>query len=224
MCTTRQALRKTLADRQQQNAELEQKVRGLEARYREEVAPLEEQVLRVQRDHLRRAAQMHMRSARHRNAYHEAERAYNRFREHHASSSTSDQRHKAAYRKASKRCHPDRVSPQFRTQAEATFQALESAYDAGHGAAVDAIAQALETWGFPVRERADAVPQRPLEDLQAAVDELGDAIQHTQRGKAYQALQEAGGDDVLLESRKKTLLRHLRTLKTVRESEGSGFR
>lgn len=110
-----QELRRSLAGRLQEKAELEQQVRALQSQYEEEVAPLQEEVLRLQMKRLKEAAQARMRSARLRNAYHDAQDAYEEFQEQRAaapsSAGTSEKDLKATYRRATKLCHPDAVGP-----------------------------------------------------------------------------------------------------------------
>jgi hypothetical protein len=208
-------LRRRLAQRQQEKAELERQLHAAQARYRGEVAPLKEEVLRLQMERLRRAAQRHMRSAKHRNAYHDAQRAYESFQEERSQpDAPAPDALKRRYRQASKRCHPDMVSPAHRAQAAATFQALESAYQAGHAEAVQAIATALDRWGFPKEGRDDCAGKgREIDDLQDAVSSLGTAIEALQNTDVYRAVAEAEDVEALLEARKRELLYRLRRLK-----------
>ncbi len=207
-------LRSRLAQRQQEKAELERQLHAAQARYRDEVAPLEEEVLRLQMEHLRQAAQRHMQSAKHRNAYHDAQRAYETFQEEHSQSKPAPDLLKRHYRQASKRCHPDVVPEAYRAQAAATFQALESAYQAGHAEAVQAIATALDRWGFP-REEPDGrrTQSREVDDLQEAVSCVETAIEALQNTDVYRAVAEAEDVEALLEAQKRELLRRLRALK-----------
>jgi hypothetical protein len=201
-------LRRQLARRQQEKAELERQLRAVEHRYEEEVAPVKEEVLRLRMEHLRRAAQRHMRSARHRNAYHEAQRAYESFRDDRpAPDADAPDDLKRRYRAASKRCHPDVVPEAYRAQAAATFQALESAYQAGHARAVRAIADALERWGFPTAD------ERVDRDLRRAVSALETAIASLRERDAYQSLAHAEDVDAALRARKEGLLRVLAELR-----------
>lgn len=213
MSTAKQTLRKRLAGRQQEKAELEQQVRGYQTRYREEVAPLKEQVLRLQRDRLRAAAQAHMRNARLRNAYHDAQQAYDAFQEaREGRRSYAPETIKALYRRATKHCHPDRVPAPYRAEAKATFQSLEAAYGAGDEPAVAAIANALEQWGFPRRTSAGGDPGRSTEALSAAVASLEAAIQRLRSLDAYQDLQEAGDPEAAIEAQKHALVQQMRRL------------
>ena len=187
---------------------MERQVHAVQRRYQEEVAPLKEKVLRLQMERLRRAAQRNMRSARHRNAYHDAQRAYETFRDERpppADPAAPDDL-KRRYRAASKRCHPDVVPEAYRAQAAATFQALESAYQAGHARAVRAIADALEQWGFPTApatgEHAD---ERGGLELRRAVSALETAIASLRERDAYQALADAEDVDAALRARKEGL-------------------
>jgi hypothetical protein len=199
-----------LAEGQKQKAQLEQRLHAAQARYEAEVAPLREEVLRLQMERRRRAAQMHMRSARHRNAYHDAQQAYDDFR----ARSTPDEMSrdlKKSYRAASKRCHPDRVPAPYREAAAATFQALEAAYRAGHGAAVQAIATALDRWGFPNEDVAET--PRSDEALRRAVNALEASARALRETETYRVLDESESLEAFIESRKRRLALQLRTLK-----------
>lgn len=219
-------LQRRLAHRQREKAELERRLHAVQTRYEDEIAPLKEKVLRLQVEQLRRAAQRHMRSARHRNAYHDAQRAYETFQEERPNHSeeSSPRVLKRRYREASKRCHPDVVPEAYRAQAAATFQALKSAYQDGHTRAVQAIAAALRRWGFPEAHGARSRTARPAEtdDLRRAVRSLETAIETLRETDLYQAL--AGADDVeaLLRARKRELLEELRDL--TRRSSAAGSR
>jgi len=194
---------------------MERQLHAVQHRYRDEVAPLKEKVLRLQMERLRQAAQRHMRSARHRNAYHDAQRAYETFQEEQAApGSVAPDDLKRRYRAASKRCHPDAVPEAYRQQAAATFQALESAYRAGHARAVHAIADALERWGFPAL--ADAAEARDPEALRAAVSDLESAIDALRATDAYQTLAEAEDVDAALRARKEGLRQVLAELRRAR--------
>ncbi len=212
----RTTLRKRLARRQQQKAELERQFHAVQRQYQEKIAPLEEEVLRLQMERLREAAQRHMRSASHRNAYHDAQRAYERFRDNRSRlDSVAPDDLKALYRRASKRCHPDAVPDVFREQAAATFRALEAAYEAGHVRAVRAIADALDRWGFPRSEGDEGESERThsVEHLRRAISDLESSIQSIQGTDAYQDLTHAGDLDALLHAQKERLRRQLRELK-----------
>jgi hypothetical protein len=211
----RKELRRRLARRQREKAELERQFRAAQRQYCEEIAPLREEVLRRQVERLRRAAQRHMRSARHRNAYHDAQRAYEDFQENRPGvPAPPTESLKALYRRASKRCHPDAVPDPYREQAAATFQALEAAYEAEHARAVKAIADALEQWGFPRREGATGETERTHDPshLRRAISHLESSIQAIRGTDAYQDLAEAGDLDALLRARKESLRSHLREL------------
>lgn len=216
MDVKRKELRRRLARRQREKAELERQYRAAQRQYQEEIAPIKEEVLRRQVERLRRAAQRHMRSARHRNAYHDAQRAYEDFQDNQPVMSPTPPTEplKALYRRASKRCHPDAVPNSYREQASATFQALEAAYEAEHAQAVKAIAEALEQWGFPQAEGAmeDTERTHDLSHLRRAIASLESSIQAIRGTDAYQDLAEAGDLDALLRARKENLRNHLREL------------
>jgi len=210
-------LQHRLAERQREKAELERQLHAAHVQYQEEVAPLEEKVLRLRVEHLRRAAQRHMRSAKHRNAYHDAQRAYESFQEERRTvESASPDRLKRRYRQASKRCHPDAVPDAYRAQAAATFQALESAYKAGHAKAVQAIAAALEQWGFPAEAEAPEgrrSQRRERDELRRAVSSLETAIEALRDTDLYRAVAERENVDAVLQAKKNALFQHLRELR-----------
>lgn len=195
---------------------MERQVHAVQRRYEEEVAPLKEKVLRLQMERLRRAAQRNMRSARHRNAYHDAQRAYETFRDERpppADPAAPDDL-KRRYRAASKRCHPDVVPEAYRAQAAATFQALESAYQAGHARAVRAIADALEQWGFPgIPATGEHADERGGPELRRAVSALETAIASLRERDAYQSLADAEDVDAALRAQKEGLRQVLAELR-----------
>lgn len=216
-----QELRESLARRLQEKAEMERQVRAVQSQFEEEVAPLQEEVLRLQMERLKEAAQARMRSARLRNAYHDAQAAYEQFREQRAHRpqpvAASDEDLKATYRRATKLCHPDAVADSYHEEAEATFQALESAYDANHPGAVRAIAEDLDTWGFPRAPSApaDRSTSETAAFLRRAVSDLDASIERLQTTEAYQTMTKPdGGDaDSVVGARKRALQRRLHELK-----------
>ncbi len=207
-------LRSLLARRQREKAELEQQVHALQDAYHEEIAPLQEEVLRLQKERLKEAAQVYMRSARLRNAYHDAQRAYESFREEHTSPPSSRENLKGLYRRASKECHPDAVPDSYREEAAATFQALESAYQEGHPSAVENIAEALQEWGFPTRPTAsaEAAGASGEEDLRRAVTALEASIERLRASEAYEAVHQSSDLEALVAARKRDLQRKLQVL------------
>ena len=213
MDVERKTLRRRLAKRQREKAELERQFHAVRHQYQEEIAPLKEKVLRLQVQRLRRAAQRHMRSAQHRNAYHDAQRAYETFQERRPARGSSPDNVQGLYRRASKRCHPDVVPGLYREEAAATFQALETAYEADQVRAVKAIAEALDRWGFP-REGEPVNAERTYdpEHLRRAISNLESSIQEIRGTEAYRDLAEAGTLDALLRAQKEQLRDRLRNL------------
>lgn len=207
-------LRALLARRQRENAELEQQVHALQEAYREEIAPLQEEVLRLQKERLKEAAQVYMRSARLRNAYHDAQRAYESFQEHRQGAGARHDDLKGLYRRASKECHPDVVPESYREEASATFQALESAYEAGHPSAVENIAEALQEWGFPAPPAASPEGKEGtrVADLRRAVSALEASIERLRASEAYETARQASTLDTMVAARKRELLRKLQEL------------
>lgn len=198
-----QDLRRALARRLQEKAELEAQVRAVQSQFQDEIAPLREEVLRLQMERLKEAAQARMRSAKLRNAFHDAQAAYKQFQERRAPSALADasgEDLKATYRRATKQCHPDAVADPYHEEAAATFQALESAYDANHAAAVRAIADDLDRWGFP-RAPSDAMDESmsdPVASLREAVADLDASIERLRSSEAHRTV--SAGEDVDVES------------------------
>lgn len=213
-----QTLRRSLARRLQEKAELEEQVRAAQSQFEAEVVPLQEEVLRLQMERLKEAAQARMRSAKLRNAYHDAQDAYEDFRERRPQESqtgpASSEDLKATYRRATKRCHPDAVTDSYHEEAAATFQALESAYAADHPKAVRAIAEVLDTWGFPRAPNASEQDYTPAA-LRRAVSDLEASIERLRTSEVYQALTETGEVDLeaVVGARKRALQERLAELK-----------
>jgi hypothetical protein len=216
-----QDLRRSLARRLKEKAELEQQVRAVQSQFQNEIAPLQEEVLRLRMERLKEVAQARMRSARLRNAYHDAHDAYEEFRQQRAHdpdlAAASDEDLKATYRRATKLCHPDAVPDPYHEEAAATFQALESAYDADHPEAVRTIAEALDTWGFP---RAPSAPAEQSASaakasLRRAVSDLDASIERLRTSDAYQTMTDSGDvdADAIVGARKRVLQQRLRELK-----------
>jgi soluble cytochrome b562 len=198
-----QDLRRALARRLQEKAELEAQVRAVQSQFQDEIVPLQEEVLRLQMERLKEAAQARMRSAELRNAFHDAQAAYEQFQERRVPSAltvASGEDLKTTYRRATKQCHPDAVADPYHEEAAATFQALESAYDANHAAAVRAIADDLDRWGFP------PAPSAPIDEsgtaskasLQDAVSDLDASIERLRSSEAHRTV--STGEDVDVES------------------------
>jgi len=206
-----QELQRRLAERQQENAELARAVYGLEARYHQEIEPLQEEVLRCQRDQLRRAAQRHVRSARLRNAYHEAQEAYEEFQNVRSARPASSSG-KALFRQAAKECHPDAVPAEYREEAAATFQHLEAAHTAGYSDAVRAIADALDEHGFPDPPTANEEAGPTPSQLNDAVSSLESSIQALRSTVAFRELTDAGSMDAAINARKLELARQMRRI------------
>lgn len=219
-----QQLRRTLARRLKEKAQLEEQVRSVQERLENEVAPLREEVLRLQKERLKEAAQARMRSAKLRNAYHDAQEAYEKFREERrnaASIEEGEEGLKALYRRATKRCHPDAVPDAYREEAASTFQALESAYDAGHPDAVRAIAEVLDQWGFPQPPAAPPeASTRSEANLRRAVSTLDTSIERLRTSEAYRRFTESAQADVegLVGAQKRALQERLMELKRRRHA------
>jgi hypothetical protein len=190
-------LRQRLERLERREAQLEQRVRAVQQRYRDELGPLVEELLTLRRDRLEQKAYAHRRSARLRNAFHDAQAELDRFREMMGASApgqaTADQGEtterpgaqasltdaeqdalKAAFRAASKECHPDVVDPADREQATEVFHALREAYQAGNLQRVTEIAEQVDATVPPRAHKAPAsASEEPRPDAEAASSAAG---------------------------------------------------
>lgn len=209
-------LRRTLARRQQEKAELDLQVGAFESQLRAEVGPLQERLLRLQMERLKEAAQSQMRSARLRNAYHDARAAYERFSRRREDDGgerpLSKSELQATFRRASKECHPDAVPPAYRKEATATFRALETAYEGEHRPAVTAIADSLEKWGFPqnVENRGEQGERKA--QIRDAVASLDASIEALKSSDSYQVVREAPTLEAAIDAQKQWLAEQLREM------------
>lgn len=214
-----QTLREMLARRQKEKAELELQVGSFESHIRNELRPLQEEVLRIQMERLKKAAQTKMRSARLRNAYHDAREEYEQFQEYdeQARRATGDTDLKSTFRRGSKACHPDAVPDAYRDEAAATFRALESAYEGKHRRAVEAITESLETWGFPGSglERGRKAPERAR--IQEALVSLDDSISSLRESDSFEIIQGTENVEAAVDAEKRRLARRLREIQRSRK-------
>jgi hypothetical protein len=260
---TTEPLRQRLERLERKEAQLEQRVRAVQQRYRDELGPLVEELLTLRRDRLEQKAYAHRRSARLRNAFHDAQAKLERFREMMGAStpgeatpdrddttaragaqaSLTDAEQdalKAAFRAASKECHPDVVDPADREQATKVFHALREAYQAGNLRRVTEIAEQVGATVPPrspkapasasegAQPNAEAAPSAagadpagapragPLQTVQAlrerirAVEASIEALRDTD---AYAATQAEEGLDRYFERRRQGLRQQIRRLR-----------
>lgn len=217
-------LREQIAERQQLRDEMARELRHFRMRYRDELGPLVEKLLRLRRDRLQNTSHRHRRSAQARNAYHEAQSDYERFRdlfeeaEGEVESDTEapatltdeeQQRLKSAYRRASKQCHPDMVDPEQKEEAERTFHELREAYQQNDLERVEAMAERLKEGGVASSESTANVQVR-IEQMQDRLRELEAEIEQMCASDAYQAIAEVENLDAYFEELRQQLKLQIR--------------
>lgn len=214
-----ETLRSLLARRQQEKAELELQVGTFKSHVRSELAPLQEEVLRLQMERLKKAAQSQMRNARLRNAYHDARSDYEDFQRQRLQSEREagpEADLKTRFRQGSKACHPDAVPDAYRDEAAATFRALENAYEGRHRRTVDAIVESLEKWGFPRPFVEQGEEFRRRQRIRRALANLDDSIASLRASDSYQAIREVSDVEAAVNAEKRRLARRLRQMQTSR--------
>jgi hypothetical protein len=103
---------------------------------------------------------------------------------------------KAAYRKASRLCHPDKVSDEFKAQAAEVFKQLSEAYRSKDLKAVTDILNSLENQkGFSIFSdtvsSAEKLRRRIIE-VKEKISSLSQAIAITKEDEAYQTIDAIG--------------------------------
>jgi DnaJ-domain-containing protein 1 len=101
---------------------------------------------------------------------------------------------KAAYRKASRLCHPDKLAEEFKAQGAEIFKALNEAYRRQDLARVLDILQHLET-GKPLSSASDSINDKEalkakIADLRKRLAELEAEINALQNSEIYQRIQQ----------------------------------
>jgi DnaJ-domain-containing protein 1 len=101
---------------------------------------------------------------------------------------------KAAYRKASRLCHPDKLAEEFKEQGTEIFKALNEAYRNQDLQRVAEILQHLET-GKPLSSASDSINDKEalkakIADLRKRIIELEAEITALQNSEIYQRIQE----------------------------------
>jgi DnaJ-domain-containing protein 1 len=101
---------------------------------------------------------------------------------------------KAAYRKASRLCHPDKLAEEFKEQGTEIFKALNEAYRRQDLARVLEILQHLET-GKPLSSASDSINDKEalkakIADLRKRLAELEAEIKSLQESEIYQQIQQ----------------------------------
>jgi DnaJ-domain-containing protein 1 len=101
---------------------------------------------------------------------------------------------KAAYRKASRLCHPDKLADEFKAQGTEFFKALNEAYRNQDLQRVAEILQHLKT-GKPLSRASDSINDKEalktkIADLRKRITELEAEITALQNSEIYQRIQE----------------------------------
>jgi len=101
---------------------------------------------------------------------------------------------KAAYRQASRLCHPDKLAEEFKAQGTEIFKALNEAYRLQDLARVLEILQHLET-GKPLSSASDSINNKDalkakIADLRKRLAELEAEITALQNSEIYQQIQQ----------------------------------
>lgn len=217
-----------------EEAELQRRLRTFGARYRDELGPLVNELLRLRKERLEQSLYAKRSSRTRRAAFNEADAQFERFQqvieetgEAPADASLSDdeqERLKAAYRRASKLCHPDAVDPAMEDEARTYFNELREAYQENDLARVEEIAETLTASGFarPVdnaaadRTRLEARAER----LRRQIDELEASLEAMRASKAYEAVQSVSDLDAYFDALKQRLRREIRRLRQGRRVRG----
>lgn len=217
-------LREQVAERQHIRDEMARTLRRFRMRYRDELGPLVEKLLRLRRDRLQSKSHRRRRSTRARNAYREAQTDYERFRtlfdeteaevevESKAPATLTEdeqQRLKSAYRQASKRCHPDMVDPEQKEEAEEAFHELRTAYQQNDLERVESIAQHLEEGGTTSPASSGNLQAR-IEQMQDRLNELEAEIEQMRASDAYQVIGEVDDWDAYFEELRQQLKLQIR--------------
>ncbi len=199
-------LHQQVTEQQQVRDELARVLQRFRIRYRDELGPLVKKLLRLRRDRLQTRSHQRRRSARARIAYQSAQSDFERFRhlfeeseaepEAEAPASLTEdeqQRLKSAYRKASKRCHPDMVGPEHKEEAEVAFHELREAYQQNDLERVESMAERLHESGIESGATSTDLRVR-IERMQDRLRELEAEIEQMRASDAYQTIAEV--DDV----------------------------
>ncbi len=109
-------------------------------------------------------------------------------------SSEQQQQLKAAYRKASRLCHPDKLADEFKEQGAEIFKALNEAYRLQDLARVLEILQYLET-GKPLSSTSDSINDKEglkakIAMLRLRIAELEAETKALQESEVYQRIQQ----------------------------------
>jgi len=219
-------LEQEFATLEQEEAELQRAIRSFNARYRDELGPLVARLLRLRKERLEQSLYARRTDSRRRTAFNKAESQFEQFQsvledapdEPMSEVSEEDQaRLKAAYRRATKRCHPDMVDAAMEDEARTYFNALREAYQRNDVARVEEIAEVLEESGFAQRSAAPRGGQAQLEAraerLRRRIANVEDALDALRATKAHQVMTRTDDLDAYFDALKRELRHEMRQLR-----------
>lgn len=228
-------LEQQLSALEQEEAELQRAIRSFNVRYRDELGPLVAKLLRLRKERLEQSLYARRADAHRRTAFNQAESQFEQFQsvlenapeEPMSEVSEEDQaRLKAAYRRATKRCHPDMVDAAMEDEARTYFNALREAYQRNDVARVEAIADVLEESGFAQRSAAPRGDQAQLEAraerLRRRIATVEDALDALRATKAHQVMTRTDDLDAYFDTLKQKLRREMRQLRPGRPTSRRG--
>lgn len=130
---------------------------------------------------------------------------------------------KAAYRKASRLCHPDKLAEEFKAQGAEIFKALNDAYRHQDLARVLEILQHLET-GKPLSSASDSINDKEalkakIADLRKRLAELEAEITALQNSEIYQQIQEIEDRESYFAELEEQLQLELKTLENLEQNQ-----
>lgn len=217
-----------LAERESKADDLRRAIQTFSARYRDELGPLVNQLLRLRKKRLESSLYANRSSTKRRSAYNEAEAQFERFQRVLETSgdegapeplSDDDQaRLKATYRRASKLCHPDMVDEAVEDEARAYFNELREAYQHNDLERVASIAETLEASGFGRRSGPEAPPARSqlearAERLRERIDSVEATLDELRASKPYEVITSVSDLDAYFDGLKRELRQEIRQLR-----------
>ena len=130
---------------------------------------------------------------------------------------------KAAYRKASRLCHPDKLAEEFKAQGTEIFKALNEAYRRQDLARVLEILQHLEI-GKPLSSASDSINDKQalkakIADLRKRIAELEAEITALQNSEIYQRIQQIEDRERYFAELEEQLQLELKTLENLEQNQ-----
>lgn len=164
-------------------------------------------------------------------AFEEAQRDYEEFHKDYAENtedspvelSADDQKAlKSAYRKASRLCHPDKVSDELKDQAAEVFKQLSEAYKAKNLKAVEKILESLECQkGFSIFSdtvsNADKLRKR-IDEIKGKITSVKASIKTIKEDETYQTIEAVSNWDDYFSDMKVNLRTELDRLQNTAET------